>query len=160
MELDRIEEMLLSGEDPAQARQDLVDLGNSNFFTCNFSECPRYFYLSGLANELLSEPETAIAAYLEVWRRFLDSPYVTMARYKLAGPAIKPGPTITPTRTITRTPTVTQPPSITPTPTLTPTTTNTPEGYPPPGTILPTVTPTVSGTPPTSTITPTATETS
>lgn len=171
MELDRIEEFLLSGEDPAQAREDLLTLGNSTFFTCNFTQCPRYYYLIGLASELTNDEGSAIAAYLEVWRKFLDSPFATMARFKLAGPAIRPGPTITPTPTITRTATATQPrtatptftPTVTgtpPTSTVSPTVTPTVSGTPPTSTISPTVTPTVSGTPPTSTISPTVTETS
>lgn len=149
-ELDRIEAHLLSGGDPAQAIVDLTSLKNSTFFTCSFIHCPRYYYLTGLASELNSDERSAIDAYLEVWRRFLDSPYATMARFKLVGPAIPPGPTITPTRTITPTPTKTFQATITSTPTVTvtgtpptstptqpattasPTVTLTPEGYNPP----------------------------
>lgn len=149
-ELDRIEAHILSGGDPARAIEDLTALRNSTFFTCSFIHCPRFYYLTGLASELNNDEESAVEAYLEVWRSFLDSPFATMARFKLAGPAIPPGPTITPTRTITQTPTGTiqatrtytptftvtgTPPTSTPTQpstTGTPTVTLTPEGYNPP----------------------------
>jgi hypothetical protein len=148
-ELDRIEELLLTGGDPAQASSDLIELENSTFFTCNFTNCPRFYYLSGLAYELSNEEQLAIDSYLEVWRRFLDSPYATMARLKLVGPAIPPGPTITPTRTITLTPTGTLQATITPTITITITgtpPTSTPTSPTQTGTITtPTLTPTIEG---------------
>lgn len=147
LDLENIEENLLSGEDPETIRQELLRIGGSPFFTCNFQLCPKYYYLLGLASELAGKERQAVEAYLEIWRRFFDSPYATMARFKLVGPAVPPGPTITPTFTTTRpvtatpthTPTITgTPPTATPTftqtspPTLTPTVTDTPPGYNPP----------------------------
>lgn len=144
-ELDRIEEFILSGEDPLQARDDLIVLGQEPFFTCSYLLCPRYYYLLGLANELLTEDRLAIDAYLQLWRDFLETPFTTMARFKLAGPAVPPGPSPTPTRTITPIPTKT----VTRTPTVTYTATVT--GTLPTPTPSTTPTPTQSGTPPTPT---------
>lgn len=147
LDLDILEEDLLSGIDPETIRQELIKLGESPFFTCTFQLCPRYFYLLGLSSELAGKERQAVEAYLDIWRRFLDSPFATMARFKLEGPSVPPGPTITPTftqtrpvtATQTRTPTITgTPPTATPTftqtspPTLTPTVTDTPPGYNPP----------------------------
>jgi hypothetical protein len=156
--LDRIEESLLAGDDPTQLKDDLITLRDSPIFTCNYLLCPRFLYLLGSVNELLNDDRSAIDSFLELWRDFFESPYVTMARLKLAGPAVPPGPTITPTRTktprptqtITRTPTITgTPPTSTPSRTLTPT-----------GTLL-TPTPTSTGLTltPTTTVTPTVTQT-
>ena len=144
-ELDRIEESLLSGGDPIQMRDDLIILEQQPFFTCSYLLCPRYYYLLGLANELSTQGKAAVDAYLQLWRGFLESPYTTMARFKIAGPAVPPGPTVTPTRTITPIPTktVTRTPTITFTPTLT--------GTLPTPTPSTTPTPTQSGTPPTPT---------
>ena len=157
-ELDRIEASLLNGGDPIQSRDELIVLGQEPYFTCSYLLCPRYYYLLGLANELSTQDQAAIDAYLQLWREFLESPFTTMARFKLAGPVVLPGPTETPTRTITprptktltRTPTITYTPTITgtlptPTPSITPTPTQ--SGTPP------TPTPTQSGTPPTPTTT-------
>jgi hypothetical protein len=139
--LDQVEAELLEGGDPAQAREALIDLEGSSFFTCSYILCPRFFYLLGLSNELAGNETEAVEAYLELWRRYLGHPLVTAARLKLAGPAIPPGPTITPTRTGTR-PTPTRTGTIsapartsTPTPTLSgaqpsPTQTSTLPGYP------------------------------
>lgn len=144
-ELDRIEESLLGGGDPDQLRDDLIILGQQPFFTCSYILCPRYYYLLGLANELTTQEKPAVEAYLQLWRDFLDSPFTTMARFKLAGPAIPPGPTVTPTRTITPVPTKTA--TRTATLTFTPTIT----GTLPTPTQSSTPTPTQSGTPPTPT---------
>jgi len=144
-ELDRIEASILSGGDPIKSRDELIVLGQEPYFTCSYLLCPRYYYLLGLANELSTQDQAAIDAYLQLWRKFLESPYTTMARFKLAGPGVPPGPTPTPTRTITPHPTktVTRTPTITYTPTITGTLpTRTPTGTP---------TPTQSGTPPTPT---------
>jgi hypothetical protein len=151
-ELKRIEEELLSGGDPKLAIDELIDLRDSGIFTCDYLVCPRFRYLLGLAYELANEDFQSINTYLELWREFLGSPFVTMARFKLAGPSVPPGPTITPTRTDTRPPTKTPPRTSTLTPTISQT----------PGPSS-TMTPTQSGTPPTPTemltetpVTPTA----
>jgi hypothetical protein len=126
-ELDELEDILLSGGDPAFVHAELIVLGNSTYFTCSFQLCPRYLYLLGLASELANDEFSAVAAYLELWRQFPSSPYTTMARFKL-------GSILTPT------PSPTVQPSETPTPPITPgVPTNTPEGYPAP-TIPPTST--------------------
>jgi hypothetical protein len=147
--LAKAEAELLGGGEVEPVRLDLIELGNSPIFTCSYQLCPRYLYLLGLANELVLKKDLAIEAYLDLWRNFLGSPYVTMARYKLSGPAVPPGPTITPTRTITPRPTATRSFFGTGTPTRTPTVTGTP----------PTETPTITGTIFTPTITWTPTET-
>jgi len=153
--LDQIEESLLAGDDPTQLKDDLITLRDSPIFTCDYLLCPRFLYLLGLVNELLNNDRSAIDAFLELWSDFFESPYVTMARLKLAGPAVPPGPTITPTRTKTPHPTetITRTPTITGTPaTATPSMTITPTGT------LPTATPTPTGF--TSTPTPSGTPTS
>jgi hypothetical protein len=125
--LDQVEAALLSGGDPAQARDELVKIEQSPFFTCSYLLCPRYLYLLGLSHELAGDEQQAVEAYLELWRQYLGHPLVNMARLKLSGPAIPPGPTLTPTRTGTQpTPTRTRTPTSTgggqststPTPTL------------------------------------------
>jgi hypothetical protein len=155
LELDRLEVTLLTGGDPAFVQEELLVLRNSPFFTCSYLYCPRYLYLLGLASELANDERTAIDAYLELWRNYLDHPYATMARFKLIS-TITPPPTLTPTNTPTitatlassHTPTLTGSPQIstptitlTPQPTaetqtpsisVTPTFTLTPEGYAPP----------------------------
>ena len=156
--LDRIEESLLAGDDPTQLQEDLITLRDSPIFTCNYLLCPHYLYLLGLADELLNDDRSAIDTFLELWRDFFESPYVTMARLKLAGPAVPPGPTFTPTRTRTHVPTET----ITRTPTITGTLpTATASGTPTPTGTLLTPTPTTTGSTltPTSTMTPTLTQT-
>lgn len=131
-DLDELEEILLSGGDPAFVHTQLIILGNSPHFTCSFLLCPRYLYLLGLASELSNDEFSTISAYLDLWRQFPSSPYTTMARFKL-------GSIFTPT------PSPTAKPSETPTPPTTPgIATDTPEGYPAP-TASPTSTP--SGSP-------------
>jgi hypothetical protein len=155
LELDRLEVTLLTGGDPAYVQEELLVLRKSPFFTCSYLYCPRYLYLLGLASELANDERTAVDAYLELWRNYLDHPYATMARFKLIS-TITPQPTLTPTNTPTitatlansptptipgspqsSTPTLTLTPqptadSLTPTISVTPTFTLTPEGYAPP----------------------------
>lgn len=154
-ELDRLQATLLTGGDPEFVQEELLVLRQSPFFTCSYLFCPRYLYLLGLASELANDERSAVDAYLELWRNYLDHPYATMARFKLIS-TITPPPTLTPTITpsptvqiiVTQTPTVTGSPIITtptvtltsaptgetqaPTSTITPTFTVTPEGYAPP----------------------------
>jgi hypothetical protein len=155
LELDRLEDILLTGGDPEFVQEELLVLRESPFFTCSYLFCPRYLYLLGLASELANDERAAVDAYLELWRDYLDHPYATMARFKLLS-TITPPPTLTPTNTasptvqtiVTQTPTITGSPTITtptmtltpaptgetqsPTLTITPTFTVTPEGYVPP----------------------------
>jgi len=132
--LDEIEAALLSGEDPAELRQELLDLEGSAFFTCNFIICPRFHYLLGLANELSGNERSAVEAYLELWREFPRSPFTTMARLKLEGEIPTPTPTPMATTTLTPTPSPTAGgPTGTATGAPTPGPTATPvEGYPAP----------------------------
>lgn len=138
--LNEIEAALLNGADPADMRQELLDLKGSSFFTCNFIICPKFLYLLGLANELSGNQREAVNQYLELWRGFPSSPFTTMARIKLEGETLPSTATPTPTPTNTRTPTITPTPTgtlptatPTETPTFTPTVTETQEGgYPPP----------------------------
>lgn len=126
MKLDELEEILLSGGDPAFVKEELIILGNSQYFTCSFLLCPRYLYLLGLANELSNDEYSAVAAYLDLWREYPGHPYTVMARSKL-GSTFEPTPTPIPTITLTPAPTVDATGIPTPTPTATI------EGYPPPG---------------------------
>jgi hypothetical protein len=137
MELDYLELTLLTGGDPAFVKNELIILETSPHFTCSYLLCPRFLYLLGLASELSNDKFSAVAAYLELWREYPDSPYTTMARFKL-GSTITPTPTFTPTATqsITVTP-ISTPTESTTTMTPTPIVTYTPEsttppGYPPP----------------------------
>ena len=126
MELDEMEEILLSGGDPSAVQEELIVLGSSQYFTCSYLLCPRYLYLLGLASELANDELAAIAAYLDLWRAYPGHPFTVMARYKL-GSTIEPTPTKV--ATISPTPASTTIGTFTPTPTIT----STPEGYPPPG---------------------------
>lgn len=126
MKLDELEEILLSGGDPVFVKEELIILGDSSFFTCSFLLCPRYMYLLGLANELSNDEYTAVAVYLDLWRKYPGHPYTIMARFKL-GSTFEPTPTPIPTSTLTPAPSVDETEIPTPTPTATI------EGYPPPG---------------------------
>lgn len=142
IELDELEMTLLSGGDPAFVQTELITLRKSPHFTCSYLLCPRFLYLLGLASELSNDEFSAVAVYLELWREFPDSPFTTVARFKL-GSTITPTPTFTATATVsatvipTATATVMTPivtgsaTAITPSPTFT----DTPEGYPPPGSV-------------------------
>jgi hypothetical protein len=135
LELDYLEVTLFTGGDPAYVQQELLILRTSPHFTCSYLLCPRFLYLLGLASELANDERAAVNAYLELWRDYIDSPYATMARFKLIS-TITPVPTFTPTITQTPTASPTLPgTSGTPSPTITATL----PGYPPPE-ILPTST--------------------
>jgi len=142
-EIIALENALLLGVDPALIRENLIELANASFFTCNYINCPHYLYILGLANELSGFVRDAVDAYLEVWRNYPDSPYTTMARFKLEGARVPPTQTPSPVPTNTVTPTLTA--TITgtlqtPTPSHTPTTTTTPPTPTPTGSITPAVT--------------------
>jgi hypothetical protein len=129
LELDYLEVTLFTGGDPAYVQQELLILRTSPHFTCSYLLCPRFLYLLGLASELANDERAAVNAYLELWREYIDSPYATMARFKLIS-KITPVPTFTPT--ITQTPTATPTlPGTAGTPS--PTATESLPGYPPPG---------------------------
>jgi hypothetical protein len=128
LELDLLEMTLLTGGDPAYVQNELLILRASPHFTCSYILCPRYLYLLGLASELANDERSAVDAYLELWRNFIDSPYATMARFKLLS-TITPAPTLTPSNTVAPSPTLAA--TITPTEsTPEPTSTATIPGYP------------------------------
>jgi hypothetical protein len=133
LELDSLELTLFSGGDPAYVQEELLILRASPHFTCSYILCPRYLYLLGLASELANDERSAVDAYLELWRNFINSPFATMARFKLIS-TITPTPTLTPTNTITPAPTLTPTNTISPSPTsgeaTVPTSTATIPGYP------------------------------
>jgi len=125
MDLDNLEEILLTGGDPAFVQKELIILGKSPHFTCSYLLCPRFLYLLGLASELANDELSAVDAYLELWRQYPAHAYTIMARFKL-GSTFIPTPTNTPTGT--NTPSPSPDGSSTPLPISTPTL----EGYPPP----------------------------
>jgi hypothetical protein len=139
MDLDYLEEILLTGGDPAFVQEELIILSKSPHFTCSFLLCPRFLYLLGLASELANDEYSAVAVYLDLWRQYPGHPYTIMARYKL-GSTLEPTPTLVPTTTSTTTPSSGETSTATTTPT--PTNTVTPEGYTPPGYPAPGITPT------------------
>ena len=147
---------LFNGTDPAQARDDLLEIQQSPRFAADcvgFEICDLFYYVLGLAYELNGESESARDTYLILWRLYRASPYTIMVRLKMEVlPAL---PTRTPTRTATRTVTATLDPNVTPSVTPTPTITPTPDPNATP-TLTPTITPTHD---PNSTPTPTPTET-
>jgi len=117
---------LFSGVDPAQVRDELLDIQQNPRFASDcvsFSVCDIFYYALGLSYELTGESETARDNYLTLWRYHRASPYTIIVRQKMEVlPAL---PTRTPTRTATRTITATIDPNITPSPTLTRTVTPT-----------------------------------
>lgn len=161
---EKLEERLLSGEDPGLVYRDLLNLQETPGLLCApFWTCDRYYYLLGLAAELSGRRDAAVEAYLELWRNYSRSPFTTMARFKLEGSGIIPS--ATPTSTLSPTPGPSPTPTVTGTPpTATPTITGTPPTATPTAdpNASPTPTPTVTDTPffgPTDTPTPTGTET-
>jgi len=111
---------LFNGASPADIQQRLLDLQIYPGLLCQPTwSCDRYYYAVALASELAGDPQTAIEYLLKLWFDYSKSPYTTMARLRLKGPAFIPSatPTITLTLAITNTPTVTgTPPTATPTP--------------------------------------------
>jgi hypothetical protein len=168
------ENSIFAGNDPAQVRDQLLQLAESPGLICvNTWSCDPYYYLLGLSYELLGDKPKAVEAYHRLWSDYSTSPYTIMARLKLESlpvyPSATPTPSVTPTATLTPTPTITgTPPTATPTSTHTPTSTSTGTTSTATHTSTPTATstpgthtPTLTGTPstPTPTLTPTATPT-
>jgi hypothetical protein len=106
-------EDLFSGQDPAEVRATLENLGESERFNClNFRICDRFYYTLGLAYELTGREREAIDTYVKLWWENRDSPFTTMARLKLeqiirttpvptvrtSTPGAYPGPGTTPTQ--------------------------------------------------------------
>lgn len=46
-------------------------------------ELGRLLYLLGLTRELTGDPQQAVEAYWQLWKQYLDSPYVLIIRRKL-----------------------------------------------------------------------------
>ncbi len=91
--------------------------------------CDRYYYVRGLAAELAGLDNNAIEDYLKVWWDHSKSPFTSMVRLRLKGPAVVPTSTLLPTGTVT------------PTPPATATVTGTPP------TAIPSISPTVTTNP-------------
>ncbi len=109
------QQALFSGAPPAEVHEMLLDLAKDPGLLCApYWTCDPYLYLLGLSAELSGQPREAVDSYLRLWWDYSRSPFTTMARLKLAGPAVLPSAT----------PRVTAGPSATPSPTgatLTPT---------------------------------------
>lgn len=127
---------LFENVDPADISRRLLALEDSPGLLCaaTFS-CDRYYYVLGLAAELSGNDSAALEHYLKVWWDNSKSPFTSMVRLRLKGPAVLPSVTPLPTGTATITPLVSLTPTITgtpPTATLSPTVTLSPTPYPAP----------------------------
>ena len=127
---------LLSGENPAEIKQRLLVIQDYPGLLCKaFWSCDRYYYMLALAFELAGDNSRAVETYIQLWWDYSKSPYTTLTRLRLKGPAIVPSatPTITTTPLLTSTPpAATFTPDLSASPTLTPTQTLTPTPYPTP----------------------------
>jgi hypothetical protein len=75
---------LMNRDDPAQIRDLLIQLSQSESFDCKqTNRCDQIQYLLGLTNELLGDEQAALNAYLQLWKEYPDSLYTIMARAKL-----------------------------------------------------------------------------
>jgi hypothetical protein len=82
--LDRTINQLMSGNNPAQIRDVLIQLSQLESFDCKEAyRCDQFQYLFGLTNELMGDEQAAIDAYLRLWNDYPDSLYTIMARAKL-----------------------------------------------------------------------------
>lgn len=125
-----LQEALLSGADPKEIRQKLLDLELLPGLLCKKQfTCDAYYYFLGLSSELAGDEIGAAKDYVTLWLNYLKSPYTIMARIKLVGGDAMV--IVTPTKTYTATPSAT---SFLPTATPLPprTDTPTPEDYPQP----------------------------
>jgi len=125
-----------TGEDPGEIYRRLQDIEISPGLLCEATfTCDRYYYIRGLAAELAGNDNAAIEHYLRVWWDNSKSPFTSMVRMRLKGPAVLPSATPLPTGTATVTPLATLTPTVTgtpPTATLSPTVTLSPTPYPAP----------------------------
>lgn len=111
------QESLLSGGDPAQVRDSLLEVRQSGKFNClNDRICDHFYYTLGLAYELAGDRRKAIDTYIQLWWEERNSPFTKIARMKIG--------VITPTPSATslgpKTPTPGTPGSPTQVPTATP----------------------------------------
>lgn len=127
---------LLSGGNPKEIKQRLLEIQDFPGLLCKaFWSCDRYYYMLALASELAGDNRQAVETYVQLWWDYSKSPYTTLTRLRLKGPAVVPSttPTITTTPLFTGTPpTATFTPDLSASPTLTPTETLTPTPYPTP----------------------------
>lgn len=115
--LEQARRALLNGEDANKVLKMLTDIQSYPGLLCKPTfTCDEYYYLLGLANELLGNERPAVEAYLTLWRDYSRSPFTTLARLKLA--RTNEPATPTPTSTLTPAPTSLTP-QVTPTPTFT-----------------------------------------
>lgn len=143
---------LLNGAPPAEIVRTLDELQKSPQFACitDSEICARFYITRALAAELSGNAPAAIGNYLEVWRKYPNSPYTTYARLKLTRNA--QATTQTPEPTPTLSPTITNTPDPNVTATATATVTHTPNSNAtatpsPTLTQTPTETPTLTATP-------------
>jgi tetratricopeptide (TPR) repeat protein len=88
------QDVLLSGGDPAQARDSLLEVLESNKFNClNDRICDRFYYTLGLAYELAGDRRKAIDTYIQLWWENRNSPFTKIARMKIG--VITPTPSAT-----------------------------------------------------------------
>jgi hypothetical protein len=82
--VDNIINQLMSGSNPAQIRELLIQLSQSTPFDCKgINRCDQIQYLLGFTNELLGDEQAAQNTYLQLWKDFPNSLYTMMARSKL-----------------------------------------------------------------------------
>ena len=82
--LDDLISRLMTGSNPAQIRDLLIQLDQSASFDCKGTgRCDQIQYLLGLTNELLGDEQAALNAYLQLWKEYPDSFYAIMVRSKL-----------------------------------------------------------------------------
>lgn len=84
-EINNIADQLFTGTDPAEIRNMLTRLSQSQTFTCenhNFT-CDQLYYLLGLTYELTGEKQKAVDYYLRLWGEHPYSFYTIMVRSKL-----------------------------------------------------------------------------
>lgn len=120
---------LFQGADPAGIYKRLVSIEDNPGLLCVATwTCDRYYYVRGLSAELAGLENLAIEDFLKVWWDHSKSPYTSMVRLRVKGPAILPSltplPTGTATATVPATPTVTGTPptaTVSLTPTVSPT---------------------------------------
>jgi hypothetical protein len=108
---------LLTGSDPAEIRDELLELEGEDFFICPYTTCLDFIYTLALSSELSGASSLAVENYHRIWLDYPKNPLTINSRLKLIGEAFVPTETPTPTRTPRPTRTPTQTPEVTETPT-------------------------------------------
>ena len=92
--LTRSQAALWQGTDGASIADTLNRFRQSRDFNCTLgppgSICAEYVYTLALARELSGNESAAIELYLDLWRRFPDTPYATMARVRIVQSTVSP----------------------------------------------------------------------